>query len=134
MKRVIKLKDKKHELISPSPYGAELMRTWGDDPVGPVAVSLAAVMTDSEPKDAQYRPRKVWYPGEVAMLLPPTFAEREVIATAVYELLEDAGIIGGEKKETNDEVDPPIPGAATQSRPRATSKTSASPSTTATTA
>jgi hypothetical protein len=122
----IKLKGKTYKLKPPTPYAAELLRQWSDDPIGPVVAAIAVVMTDSEPKDFAYRPRKVWYPGEVALLLPLDPAEREKIASVVYDLLKEAGIIGGGgTKETDDEVDPPIPGEDTLSQPADTSEPSA---------
>lgn len=120
MKHTITLKDGEHVLKPATTYTGELIRTWQDDPIGPVAVTTAALLTSSEGLNPFYRPFRTWYPGEVAQLLPDDNAEREAIAVVVYDLLVEAGIL---KTEAGDESgDPRTPGDGSQSKRRAISK------------
>lgn len=123
MQATIVLKGKKYKLHTPSTYAAQLMREWHDDPAGGTCIAIAATMTACEPMDTHYVPKKVWYPGEVALLLPKDVADCGNVASAVYDLLKDAGILGGEKSDAP--VDPPIPGDDSPSAPADTSEISA---------
>ena len=107
---LITLSDGEHEVSAPSTYGAELLRQWIDDPVGMLAIGVAVLLTCSEPMTSRFRPAKVWYPGEVAELLPQDEASRDALSGVVWDLLFESGSVSEEEGE----ADPTSPGSGSQ--------------------